>query len=181
MPPETPPSQRPELPESPENALPALSDGPFDGRLAFHAQLHAAFAAAAHQGWREIVFSDPDFADWPLGERATIAALQAWAASGRSLLLLADNFAVFDRSHARFVEWRRLWSHIVEARACSGSGAPPVPSAIWTPSWSLHRIDPLRSRGVCSLQAERSRALRERIDECLRHARPAFAASTLGL
>lgn len=159
----------------------ALPEGPFDGRLAFDAALRAALDAAAREGWREIVLSDPDFADWPLGERTSIAALQAWAASGRSLTLLAEGFGVFDRAHARFVEWRRLWSHIVEARACSGSGAPAVPSAVWTPSWSLHRIDPERSRGVCSDQPESRRALRERLDECLRQARPAFAASTLGL
>ncbi|WP_219209552.1 hypothetical protein [Variovorax boronicumulans] len=159
----------------------ALPEGPFDGRLAFDAALRAALDAAARKGWREIVLSDPDFADWPLGERTSIAALQAWAASGRSLILLAEGFGVFDRAHARFVEWRRLWSHIVEARACSGSAAPAVPSAVWTPSWSLHRIDPERSRGVCSHQAESRRALRERLDECLRQARPAFAASTLGL
>ena len=158
-----------------------LPDGPFDGRVAFQSHLHAALAAAAQQGWREIVFSDADFVDWPLGERASIAALQAWAASGRSLLLLAESFGVFDRSHARFVEWRRLWGHIVEARVCSGSVAPPVPSAIWTPTWSLHRIEPVHSRGVCSARPENGRGLRERIDECLRQARPAFPASILGL
>jgi hypothetical protein len=160
---------------------PALPDGPFDGRVAFDAHLRSAFDAAAQQGWREIVFSDPGFADWPLGERRSIDALQAWAASGRSLLLLAETFQVFDRSHARFVEWRRLWSHVVDARACSGAGAPSVPSLILTPTWSLHRIDPERSRGVCSHEADSRRALRERIDECLRHARPAFPATTLGL
>ncbi|RZI63942.1 hypothetical protein [Variovorax guangxiensis] len=158
-----------------------LPDGPFDGRTAFQSHLHVTLAAAAQQGWREIVFADSDFADWPLGERASIAALQAWAASGRSLLLVAESFGVFDRSHARFVEWRRLWSHIVDARACSGSGAPSVPSAVWTPSWSLHRIDPAHSRGVSSGRPEHCRALRERIDECLRQSKPAFPASTLGL
>jgi len=159
----------------------AVPEGPFDGRPAFDAALRAALDAAAREGWREIVFSDPDFADWPLGERTSIAALQAWAASGRSLVLLAEGFGVFDRTHARFVEWRRLWGHIVEARACSGSGAPTVPSGVWTPTWSLHRIDPARSRGVCSHQADSRRALRECLDECLRQARPAFASSTLGL
>jgi hypothetical protein len=156
-------------------------EGPFDGRHAFQSHLRAALDAAAQESWREIVFSDPGFADWPLGERAVIEALQAWAASGRSLLLLAGSFAVFDREHARFVQWRRLWSHVVDCRACSGSGAPQVPSAVWTPSWSLHRVDPGRSRGVCSSQPESLRALREQIDECLRHARPAFPAFTLGL
>lgn len=166
----------------PEQDAPApLPEGPFDGRQAFHAHLKTAMAQAARQNWREIVFSDPDFADWPLGERADIEALQAWAASGRQLVLLAQHFRVFEREHARFVRWRQSWSHIIDARACNGPGLPPVPSAIWTPTWCLHRIDRDHDRGVCSAEPERRRALREAIDECLRHGRPAFPASTLGL
>ncbi|MDM0013017.1 hypothetical protein QTH87_11295 [Variovorax sp. J22P168] len=160
---------------------PALPEGLFEGRLAFHAHLQTALDAAARLNWREIVLADPDFLDWPLGERAVVDALQAWSASGRSLVLLAQRFDVFAREHARFVNWRRMWSHIVDARACNGPGLPPVPSAIWTPGWSVHRIDPAHGRGVSSSAADARRALRERIDECLRHARPAFPATTLGL
>ena len=103
-----------------------LPDGAFDGRLAFQDHLRGAMAEAASQNWREIVFSDPDFADWPLGERASIEALQAWAASGRSLVMLARHFKVFERDHARFVRWRQTWSHIIDARACEGAGLPTV-------------------------------------------------------
>lgn len=161
--------------------LPELPEGPFDGRLAFQAHLHTALAAAARQNWRELVLCDPDFLDWPLGERANVEALQAWAAAGRGFIMLAQRFDVFAREHARFVHWRRMWGHIIDCRACHGPGLPEVPSAIWTPSWSLHRIDVVHGRGVCGRAPEGRRALRERIDECLRHARPAFAASTLGL
>ncbi|MDM0036175.1 hypothetical protein QTI33_28840 [Variovorax sp. J22P271] len=158
-----------------------LPEGAFDGRRAFHDHLHAALGAAARQNWREIVLSDPDFSDWPLGERKTVEALQAWSAAGRSMVLLAQRFDVFAREHARFVHWRRMWSHIVDARACQGAGLPPVPSAIWAPGWFLHRIDLEHPRGTCGRAPEGRRAVRERIDECLRHARPTFAASTLGL
>lgn len=164
-----------------EAAPASLPEGPFDGRPAFIANVRTAMAEAARCNWHELVFSDPDFSAWPLGERADIEALQAWAASGRTLLLLARNFKVFEREHARFVRWRQAWSHIVEARACHGPGLPPVPSAVWTPNWCLQRIDLEHDRGTCSLQPERRRALRERIDECLRHGRPAFPAFTLGL
>jgi hypothetical protein len=165
-----------------DTVLPAaLPDGPFDGRQAFVSHLKTAMAEAARQNWREIVFSDIDFEDWPLGERAPIESLQAWAASGRSLVLLAEHFKVFEREHARFVRWRQTWSHIVDARACKGAGLPAVPSAIWTPSWCLRRIDIDHARGMCSAQPERRRALREAIDECLLHSRPAFPAFTLGL
>ena len=158
-----------------------LPEGGFDGPSAFRAALQQALAAAAGHHSRELVLSDRDFADWPLGDRATVEALQAWSASGRSFVLLAQRFKVFEAHHARFVQWRQMWSHIVDCRVCSGSGAPEVPSAIWTPAWFLHRIDPDRSRGVVGTDPASRRALREQLDECLRHGRPGFPASTLGL
>ncbi|RIX81652.1 hypothetical protein [Acidovorax cavernicola] len=165
-------------------AAPApLTEGRFDGREAFADLVREALAAAASQGWNEIVFSDPDFVDWPLGERASIEALQAWSGRGRRLLLLAGRFDLVERGHARFVTWRRTWDHIVECRATGGrAGATEeVPSALWTPTWCLRRIDPERSRGVCSSEARARRDLRESVDERWRQGRPAFAASTLGL
>lgn len=164
-----------------EAAKDTLPEGAFDGRGAFHAHLHAALAAATKERWRQIVFSDADFGDWPLGERAVVDALQAWAASGRSLLLLAQRFDVFDREHARFVHWRRMWGHIIECRVCDGPGLPAVPSGIWTPSWFLERVDVEHARGFCGSEPVSRRRFRERIDECLRHAKPGFPVSTLGL
>ncbi|PLC03579.1 hypothetical protein CY658_22530 [Variovorax sp. RO1] len=165
-----------------EGAVPVLIEGRFDGREAFADLVRNALSAATDQGWSEIVFSDPDFTDWPLGERASIEALQAWSASGRRLLLLARRFDLVERGHARFVTWRRTWDHIVECRAAGRTGsAEEVPSALWTPTWCLHRIDPERSRGVCSSEARARRDLRESFDECWRQGRPVFAASTLGL
>ncbi len=165
----------------PSDAPIDLPEGAFDGREAFEAGLRLALAAAARNDWREIVLSDPDFADWPLGERSTLAALQAWSRRGRRFVLLAQRFHVFEGAHARFVDWRRTWSHIVDCRACDAAGSLAVPSAIWTPSWFLHRIDVEGGRGVCGRDPVRRAALRERIDECLRQGRPGFPASTLGL
>lgn len=158
-----------------------LPEGPFDGRHAFDAHLRSAFAAASQQNWREFVWSDPDFSDWPLGERSVIDAMQAWASAGRQLIMVAQRFDVFEREHARFVHWRKMWGHIIDCRVCDGQGMPQVPSAIWTPSWFLHRIDIDHVRGVCGRSPESRRAVRERIDECLRHAKPGFPTSTLGL
>ncbi|WP_076997287.1 hypothetical protein [Variovorax sp. KK3] len=169
------------MPNENELVSGTLPAGAFDGRTAFTSCVHAAMSAAARENWREIVLTDPDFADWPLGERAMAEALQAWAAAGRSMVMLAQRFDVFEREHARFVHWRRMWSHIVDCRACSGAGMPQVPSGIWTPSWYMLRIDVERVRGVAGREPEGRSALRERIEECLRHARPAFPASTLGL
>ncbi|REM17800.1 hypothetical protein DSI34_00615, partial [Mycobacterium tuberculosis] len=76
--------------------------------------------------------------DWPLGERATIEAMQAWSASGRRLMLLAQRFDILERGHARFVSWRRMWDHIIECRATGKAAGSEVPSAIWTPTWFVH-------------------------------------------
>ena len=164
-------------------AGPALPEGRFDGREAFADIVRAALSSAARQGWRELVLSDPDFADWPLGERASVEALQAWSATGRRFMLLAQRFDVVERSHARFVPWRRMWDHIVECRVVvhAEAGSNAVPSAIWTPGWFAHRTDPERSRGLCGFDPRARRELRETIDESWRAGRPAFPASALGL
>ncbi|CAN7481811.1 hypothetical protein LJR161_003242 [Variovorax paradoxus] len=168
--------------ERPAAAGPSLPEGRFDGREAFAAIVRAALSSAARQGWRELVFSDPDFADWPLGERASIEALQAWSAAGRRFVLLAQRFDAVERSHARFVAWRRMWGHIIECRAVRAeAGSTAVPSAIWTPGWFAHRTDPERSRGLCGFDPRARRELRETIDESWRVGVAAFPASTLGL
>ncbi|MBT2337406.1 hypothetical protein J7E49_26330 [Variovorax paradoxus] len=168
--------------ESPAAAGPSLPEGRFDGHEAFAEIVRAALSSAARQGWRELVFSDPDFADWPLGERASIEALQAWSATGRRFVLLAQRFDVLERSHARFVPWRRTWAHIVECRAVRAeAGSEAVPSAIWTPEWFAHRTDSERNRGLCGFDPRARRELRETMDESWRAGRPAFPASTLGL
>lgn len=163
-------------------AAPALPEGHFDGPEAFAGMVRAALSNAARQGWKELVFSDPDFADWPLGERASIEALQAWSAAGRRFVLLAQRFDAVERSHARFVAWRRMWGHIIECRAVRAeAGSTAVPSAIWTPGWFVQRTDPERSRGLCGFDPRARRELRETIDESWRVGVAAFPASTLGL
>ena len=86
-------------------------------RTEFQAALQQAFAWLAAEGAREVWLCDEDFADWPLGERAIVDHLTAWAASNRKLTLVARHFDEVARRHARWVEWRRRWSHIVSCRA----------------------------------------------------------------
>lgn len=171
----------PETPQAPETSQAPLPQGLFEGREFFHAQLLAALLAAQTEGWREIVLCDPDFGDWPLGERAVVDALQSWASSGRRLVLLAQRFDVFQAHHARFVHWRRMWGHIIDCRMCDGPGMPTVPSGLWSPAWFMHRIDIEHARGQCGREPVRRRAMKERIDECLRHSKAGFSASVLGL
>lgn len=162
----------------PAPSTPDLLQGRFEGRVAFAALVRAAFAAAAAQGWREIILCDADFGDWPLGERAVTQSLNDWSASGRKLTMLAENYDDVICRHARFVTWRRTWSHIVE---CRGHSAGDLPSIFWSAGWGFERLDLVHSNGVAGSEPDRRVALRERLSEKLLRSSPAFPASTLGL
>lgn len=158
-----------------------LPSGRFEGRNAFRQLVRDALACAAREGWREIILSDADFADWPLGERAVAESLQAWSVSGRRMTLLARRYDTVLRQHARFVRWRGLWSHIVTPMACPSADALDLPSAIWSPGWVLERRDPVHCNGYTGSEAERRVALHENLQEWLLKATPSFPATTLGL
>jgi peptidyl-tRNA hydrolase len=160
---------------------PNLFEGRFEGREAFAERVRAALAAAAQEGWQELVMSDANFEDWPLGERALAESLQQWAQGGRRLILLARHYDEVLRRHARFVSWRRTWDHLVQARACRTIEAADFPSLIWSPSWAMQRLDLQRCTGIGSRDPERRVQVRERFDEVFRRSSPGFPASTLGL
>ena len=160
---------------------PALPSGRFEGRVAFQQLVRDALACAAREGWREIILCDASFADWPLGERAVAQSLQDWSKTGRHITLLAKRYDEVVRRHARFVTWRGTWSHIIEARACAATDPLELPSAIWSPGWVMHRLDPERCNGYSGAEPERRLALRESLNEWLGKSSPAFPATTLGL
>lgn len=167
--------------ESPPSAPPPLPEGRLSGRTVFVGLLRQAFAAAAEEGWTRIVLCDPDFADWPLGEREVVASLNAWASRGRTIHLFARDYNVVRQMHPRFVQWRTTWSHLVEAQACAGATADELPSVFWSPAWTLQRLDPVRCTIVASRAPERRVALQEQLQQWSLKGTPAFPASTLGL
>ena len=158
-----------------------LPEGRFSGPAAFSDVVRHAVAAAAAQGWREVILSDQDFHDWPLGERAVIQSLNDWARSGRQFTVIAASFDDMNRRHARFVTWRKTWSHVVDCRIAGKSRNGEVPSALWSPAWVFHRLDPVRMSGVAGRDATRRVVLRERLNELMLKSSPGFAATTLGL
>ena len=162
-------------------AVAPLPSGRFEGRIAFQQVVRDALAGAAREGWPEIILSDPDFADWPLGERAVAQALNAWSASGRRCILLARRWDEVVRRHARFVGWRRTWAHIIDARACRAADPLELPSAIWSPGWVMQRLDLDRCNGFSGSEPERRLMLREQLQEWLRQSSPSFPSHTLGL
>ncbi|QCB45907.1 hypothetical protein [Hydrogenophaga sp. PAMC20947] len=167
---------------SPADVAPAsLPEGRMEGREAFVDLIRSALACAAREGWTPLVLSDADFADWPLGERAVLESLNAWATSGRQLHFLAKDFNVMRDRHPRLVQWRTTWSHLVDARVCSGAAGEGLPSALWTPRWTMERLDTNHCTLVASTQTTSRVALRERLDACWHRGSPGFPASVLGL
>lgn len=158
-----------------------LLDGRFSGRTEFADLIRQSLATAAAQGWREIILSDPDFVDWPLGDRAVAQSLNDWSKSGRKFTMLARNYDAVRIQHARFVVWRRTWSHIVECRSSAQSPIETFPSALWSSGWAVERLDVKRCIGVAGPEAERRVALKERLNECILNASLAFPATVLGL
>ncbi|QEA11794.1 hypothetical protein [Comamonas flocculans] len=160
----------------------SLATGRFDGREAFRQLVRDALHQAAAEGWPELLLCDADFADWPLGERAVVESLQAWAGGRRRLVLLAGHYDAVLRLHPRFVQWRVRWEHLVTARKARAAQAQDLPSLCWTRAWAMHRIDPVRSQGVATREPERLVLLREQLDEwLLNRSTPGFASSVLGL
>lgn len=158
-----------------------LVSGRFSGREEFEQRVRDALSCAAREGWPEIILSDATFGDWPLRERSVLESLQAWSATGRRMLMLATRYDEVIRNHARFVSWRKTWGHIIDCRVCCVAVPADFPSAIWSRTWSMHRINPLRSTGICGYDRERWVNLKELLDEKYLDSVQGFPASTLGL
>ena len=153
-------------------------NGPYSGPTEFSNVVREALACAAREGWSSMVWSDANFADWPLGERAVVESLNAWAGKGRHLLMLAHSYDSVVRLQPRLVTWRQTWGHIIECRLCRSRDASEMPSALWSPHWAMQRLDVVRSTGIAGLEPQRRVMLKEELDECHRQSSPGFAAST---
>lgn len=164
-----------------------LPAGEFVGREQLRQHLRDALALAASQGWPELTLFDADFRDWPLGERAVVDSLNAWALGrGRQLTLLALRYDGVPRQHPLFVRWRQQWSHKVEARVCRPSDVgESLHSALYcalpAPAWGLLCHDGHRFGGRCGTDAGFLQRLHEQLQQLQTRSRPGFAAYTLGL
>jgi peptidyl-tRNA hydrolase len=153
-----------------------------DGRHAFQQAIREGIAAAAAEGCREMWFCDAHYGDWPLSERAVIETLSAWAYSHRKLVVLAHTFEQFPKRHARWVEWRRQWSHIVECRALEEIESAEVPCLLLAPDVVTVRIhDAVRHRGTWSRALDDAIRARELVDAVSQRSVESFPATTLGL
>ena len=153
-----------------------------DTRSDFHDALRAAFAAAAAAGCRELFIVDDDFADWPLNERAVVEHLTQWAASHRRFTAIARSFDEVARRHARWVEWRCRWAHLVHCRTNNELESGQMPSLLLAPGLTSVRLfDVVHWRGVATNEAADAIQWRELVDAVLQRSEEAFPATTLGL
>lgn len=159
-----------------------LPQGRLVGREVFRDLIRDGLAAAASEGWSCLMLSDAPFQDWPLGERAVLEMLNAWAQSGRTFTMLACQYDDVVRQHARFVQWRTRWSHIIDCRVCPDTDAASMPSVLWSPHWMLHRIDPGNSVMIADAHPASRAGMQENLSEWVRSkSTPGFASTVLGL
>ena len=157
-------------------------DSVIASRSEFHTAVRDAFAEAASVGCRELLLCDPNFADWPLGERAVVEHLALWAASQRRLTLLAEDFAELSRRHPRWIEWRQTWSHVVHCRTNTELEAGQMPTILLAPGLlSVRLSDGIHHRGQRSHEAAEGLRCHELLDAVLQRSEEAFPASTTGL
>ncbi len=158
--------------------------GKTNEQVVFAEIVRSALERAAREQWKSMVWCDYNFHEWPLGERATIEMLNAWAGAGRSLVIIAQDYQPIIRHHARFVQWRKTWSHIIDCRARRGVNEEDFPSALWSPQWAMQQSQQRemgRNRWVVDLEPSPRMQLKETLDEHYRQSTPAFPATTLGL
>lgn len=142
----------------------------------------APSAASPWGGVRTVWLADPDFADWPLGERAVLDALAAWLRpGGRQLRIAGQHFDRVERRHPLLARWRRDWSHATSVVTPSEGDLPSelrglLAEPLWlqwqeAPDWRLR----------CSTDARQARLVQGSIADFLQRCEPAWPATTLGL
>lgn len=163
----------------PSNTLPT---GHFVGRESFRERVRLALAEAARAGWLELILADPDFADWPLGESGVVQSLTTWAASGQgTLTLLAASYGAVPKQFPLLVQWRQRYAHRLDCRVAAPQQAGDLPSALWSPEWTLVRYNLRQSGGACGPDPRRRQVLRGWLDDWLSTSTPGFPSDTLGL
>jgi hypothetical protein len=151
-------------------------------RSEFHDALKEAFAFVADKGCREVFIADPAFGDWPLGDRSVLENLSRWAYTHRKLTVLAESFDEFPRRHARWVEWRRQWAHVVDCRVVDEADVGRLSGLLLAPGlMSLRVLDAEHYRASLSFGAADTIQIRDALDALLQRSEEAFPVTTLGL
>jgi hypothetical protein len=132
-------------------------------------------------GVQTLCWCDADFADWPLNEPALMDALTRWARPHHRLVLLAQHYDEVQRRHPRFVQWRRTWGHLIDARSPTELLASDHPSLLLAGRHTVELLDREHWRGQVSDEPADALRCRQLLDVILQRSQPAFPVTTLGL
>ena len=154
-----------------------------DSRSGFVDAVHEALDRAMAQRARRMLWADSDFADWPLDDPALLQRLTDWLRlPQRHLVLLASDYELLRRRHARFVACYRIWSHAIAAFSPAEDDVAELPCLLLADRTVLVRLlDKVHWRGWTSTEPASLRLAREQTDALLQRSERAFAATTLGL
>ena len=159
-----------------------MSEGLITSRSEFHAALRLAFAEAATAGSHALWLADPDFGDWPLGEREVVDSLSRWVASSRHFTIVARDFDAIARRHPRWVTWRRQWAHVVTCRTNAELEAGEMPTLLLASGTVTVRLsDAVHHRGRLARDGAEELRCKEVLDAVLQRSEEAFPATTTGL
>lgn len=158
-----------------------LPTGQFHGIASFQAVVRQVFALAAPRAWQKIVICDPNYEAWPLGEAQLVDDLKAWSSRGRELVMLAHRFDWVQARQARYVEWRKTWSHIVNCCVLATNDCEATQTLIWTPEWALQMQDAERFACVSSENPRFRSELASKLTGFAQRGRPGFPVTVLGL
>ena len=106
-----------------------LFEGRFQGPEQFAQLVRDALAAAAREGWRELLLSDPGFTDWPLGEREVVDALRGLKYTATAVL---DEGILFWRDKGYPLAGEAVKSGAASAKP--GGGLAPLAPASAAPA-----------------------------------------------
>ena len=159
------------------------ASGRIDGWRDFEDRLRAALAMGTTEpaDWR---LCDPDFVQWPLGERAIVEVLQqgTLAHPRTRLTLLAARFEAFPRKHPRWLAWRQDWAHRVRCLQANEEDAPQLrPMLLWPGRLGLRLLDGLSGRGVWSTDPATLHVWQADFDVISQRSTEAMPSTTLGL
>jgi hypothetical protein len=161
----------------------ALPQRVIDSRSGFIAAVHEALDRALAQRARRMLWADSDFAEWPLDDPALLQRLTDWLRlPQRQLVLLASDYELLRRRHARFVACYRMWSHVIAAFAPAEDDVAQLPCLLLADRTVLVQLlDKDHWRGWSSAEPASLRLAREQTEALLQRSESAFAVTTLGL
>jgi len=164
-----------------------LIEGRHEGVPELRSLRRRMLLAACQGKARRVMALDPDFVDWPLSDADVLDAMTQWGRLGGRLELLSPSYTQAHRQHARFIQWRLKWDHLLRiADFDPGEAGPEWPTSLLVvvggeTSGVLRVLDFDRGRAVFSRSATERQAAVELFDAIAQRSSPAWPLSTLGL